>query len=252
MINDQNYKTADKEISLLSLNFKEGEKIKDESIVEILAQSRKIIKKYFTKKLFLKTDQIPRGGKEYLNCDRAFDIFANHKVMPEYCFSCYKVQINPKNVIDLIKLFFLFDIMNFENENLRKSFIDFREDEKNYKGIIYCTTLEEAKKINYNVSKYLKVNLDEGIQSHVKRGCKEFAEKHPEFLNLEKDVMRYKKEWKKIENEFDANSQKIYKSGKRKLVYGLSLKDVLIFQNWIDFAKIEGDESYKVLTEFYE
>ena len=172
--------------------------------------------------------------------------------MPEYCFSCYKVQINPKNVIDLIKLFFLFDIMYFENENLRKSFIDFREDEKNYKGIIYCTTLEEAKKINYNVSKYLKVNLDEGIQSHVKRGCKEFAEKHPEFLNLEKDVMRYKKEWKKIENEFDANNQKIYKSGERKLVYGLSLKDVLIFQNWIDFAKIEGDESYKVLTEFYE
>ena len=34
---------------------------------------------------------------------------------------------------------------------------------------------------------------------HVKRGCKEFAEKDPEFLNLEKDVMRYKKEWKKID-----------------------------------------------------
>ena len=252
MINNQDYKVADKEISLLSFKYKEGEKIKDESIAEILMKSNTIIKKYFKNNLFLKVTQIPRGGKEYLNCDRAFDIFANHKVMPEYCFSCYKVQINPKNVIDLIKLFFLFDIMYFKNENLRKSFIDFREDEKNYKGIIYCTTLEEAKKINYNVSKYLKINLDEGIQSHVKRGCKEFAEKHPEFLNLEKDVMRYKKEWKKIENEFDANNQKIYKSGERKLVYGLSLKDVLIFQNWIDFAKIEGDESYKVLTEFYE
>ncbi len=252
MINNQDYKIADKEISLLSLNFKEGEKIKDESIIEILAQSKKIMKKYFKNNLFLTTNQIPRGGKKYLNCERAFDIFGNYDVMPEYCFSCYKVRIDPKNVIDLIKLFFLFDIMHFENENLRKSFIDFREDEKNYKGIIYCTTLEEAKKINYNVSKYLKINLDEGIQSHVKRGCKEFAEKHPEFLNLEKDVMRYKKEWKKIENEFDANSQKIYKSGERKLVYGLSLKDVLIFQNWIDFAKIEGDESYKVLTEFYE
>ena len=252
MINNQDYKIADKEISLLSFEYKEGEKIKDESIAEILMKSNSIIKKYFKNNLFLNITQIPRGGKEYLQCERAFDIFQNYNVMQEYCFSCYKVQINPKNVIDLIKLFFLFDIMYFENENLRKSFIDFREDEKNYKGIIYCTTLEEAKKINYNVSKYLKVNLDEGIQSHVKRGCKEFAEKYPEFLNLEKDVMRYKKEWKKIENEFDANSQKIYKSGERKLVYGLSLKDVLIFQNWIDFAKIEGDESYKVLTEFYE
>ena len=252
MINDQDYKIADKEISLLSLNFKEGEKIKDESIVEILVQSRKIVKKYFKNKLFLKTDQIPRGGKKYLNCERAFDIFGNHNVMPEYCFSCYKVQIDPKNVIDLIKLYFLFDVMYFENENLRKSFIDLREDEKNYKGIIYCTTLEEAKKINYNIGKYLKINLDEGIHSHVKRGCKEFAEKHPKFKNLEKDVMKYNKEWKKIENEFDVNNKKIYKSGERKLVYGLNLKDVLIFENWIDFAKKEGDESYKVLTENYE
>ena len=113
MINDQDYKIANKEISLLSLNFKEGEKIKDESIVEILAQSRKIVKKYFKNKLFLKTDQIPRGGKKYLNCERAFDIFGNHNVMPEYCFSCYKVQIDPKNVIDLIKLYFLFDVMYF-------------------------------------------------------------------------------------------------------------------------------------------
>ena len=64
--------------------------------------------------------------------------------------------------------------------------------------------------------------------------------------------MEYKKEWKKIENEFDANNKKIYKSGERKLVKGLNLKDVLIFQNWINFAKEEGDESYKVLTKDYE
>ena len=138
---------------------------------------------------------------------------------------------------------------DFENENLRKSFIDFREDEKSYKGIIYCTTLEEAKKINYYVSEYLKINLDESIQSHVKRGCREFAEKYPEFKNLENNVMEYKKEWKKIESYFDANNKKIYKSGKRKLINGLNLKDVLIFENWIDFAKKEGDESYKILTK---
>ena len=56
----------------------------------------------------------------------------------------------------------------------------------------------------------------------------------------------------KITLELVANNQKIYKSGERKLVYGLSLKDVLIFQNWIDFAKIEGDDSCKVLAEFYD
>ena len=106
MINNQYYEIADKEISLLSLNYKEGEKIKDESIAEILTQSKKIIKKYFKNKIYLKTTQIPRGGKKYLNCERAFDIFENYNVMPEYCFNCYKVQIDPKNVIELIKLHF--------------------------------------------------------------------------------------------------------------------------------------------------
>jgi len=84
MINNQDYKIADKEISLLSINYKEGEKIKDESIAEILIKSNLIIKKYFKDNLFLKITQIPRGGKEYLQCERAFDIFQNYSVMPEY------------------------------------------------------------------------------------------------------------------------------------------------------------------------
>ena len=250
MINNQDYKIADKEISLLSLNYKEGEKIKDESIAEILVQSRRIIKRYFKNKLFLKTIQIPIGGKEYLNCERAFDIFAEYEVMPEYCFSCYKIQINTKNVVDLIKLHFLFDILYFENENLRKCMIDLRKNVNgNYKGFIYCKTQEEAKNIRLYIGKHLKESIDEEIKFHIKRGCSEFVEKHPEFGNLEKNVMEYKKEWEKIEHGFDANNKKIYKSGIRKLIYGLNLKHILVFENWINFAKKEGDQSYKVLTK---
>ena len=253
MIDNQDYKIADKEISLISLNYREGEKIKDETIADILARSKKIIKKYFKKKLFLETNQIPIGGKQYLNCERAFDIFEAHNVMPEYCFSCYKVQIDTKNVIDLIKLYFLFDTLHFENENLRKCMIDLRKNvEGNYKGFIYCATLEEAKKINSYIGKYLKISIDEGIKFHIKRGCSEFVEKHQEFGNLEKNTMEYNKEWKKIEYDFDANNKKVYKSGSRKLTYGLSLKHILVFENWIDFAKKEGDQSYKVLIKDYE
>ena len=171
MINNQDYKIADKEISLLSFEYKEGEKIKDESIAEILMKSNSIIKKYFKNNLFLKITQIPRGGKEYLQCERAFDIFQNYNVMPEYCFSCYKVQIDPKNVIDMIKLQFLFDVLYFENENLRKCMIDTRKNIKgNYKGFIYCTTLEEAKKIKLYIGKYLKASIDKSIKMNVKRG----------------------------------------------------------------------------------
>ena len=253
MINNQNYKIANKEISLLYLNYKEGEKIKDESIAEILIQSKRIIKRYFKTKLFLKTNQIPIGGKKYLNCERAFDIFTKHSVMPEYCFSCYKVQIDPKNVIDMIKLQFLFDVLYFENENLRKCMIDTRKNIKgNYKGFIYCTTLEEAKKIELYIGKYLKASIDKSIKMNVKRGCSEFVEKHPEFGNLEKNVMEYKKEWKKIEHDFDINNKRVYKSGERKLTYGLTLKDTLVFANWINYAKSIGDESYKILTKIYD
>ena len=253
MINNQNYKIANKEISLLCLNYKEGEKIKDESIAEILIQSKRIIKRYFKTKLFLKTNQIPIGGKKYLNCERAFDIFTKHSVMPEYCFNCYKIQIDTKNVVDLIKLYFLFDILYFENENLRKCMIDTRKNIKgNYKGFIYCTTLEEARKIELYIGKYLKASIDKNIKIHVKRGCSEFVEKHPEFENLEKNVMEYKKEWIKIEHDFDSNNKKVYKSGKRKLIYGLSLKDTLVFANWINYAKSIGDESCKILDKSYD
>ena len=52
--------------------------------------------------------------------------------------------------------------------------------------------------------------------------------------------MEYKKENKKIKKvkTVDANNKKIYKSGERKLINGLNLKDKLILsENWIDFAK---------------
>ena len=128
--------------------------------------------------------------------------------------------------------------------------IDLRKNIKgNYKGFIYCTTQVEAKKIKSYVGKYLKESIDEDIKFHIKRGCSEFVEKYPEFGNLEKNTMDYKKEWKKIEHEFDANNNKVYKSGIRKLVYGLNLKHILVFENWIDFAKKKGDQSYKVLTK---
>ena len=36
-------------------------------------------------------------------------IFKEHGIIPEFCFSCFKVQVEPNSVIDLIKLFVVFD-----------------------------------------------------------------------------------------------------------------------------------------------
>ena len=128
MINHKSYKYAEKEISLLQLNIGKSGKIEDQTISNILNQSKKILRKYFKTKLILNTTQIPRGGKVDLNCDRHMQIFENHNVIPEYCFGCFKVLIEPKNVIDLIKLHLLFDRLKFDNENFRKCMIEGRKN----------------------------------------------------------------------------------------------------------------------------
>ena len=59
--------------------------------------------------------------KNELNCKRHKKVFNNHDAIPEYCFGCYKIQIEPDNVIDLIRLYILFKNINLKNNNLRKS-----------------------------------------------------------------------------------------------------------------------------------
>ena len=107
MINQKNYLEANKEISSLDFNFNKLEKIEDKIISDLFYQSKVIIRKYFKTKISLPTTQIPRGGKEDLNCGRHMNIFETHKIIPEFCFGCYKVLIEPQNVVDLIKLNFI-------------------------------------------------------------------------------------------------------------------------------------------------
>ena len=245
MINHKSYKDAEKEISLLQLNIGKSGKIEDQTISNILNQSKKILRKYFKTKLILNTTQIPRGGKEDLNCDRHMQIFENHNVIPEYCFGCFKVLIEPKNVIDLIKLHLLFDRLKFDNENFRKCMIEGRKNiEGNYKGFIYCNSLEEAEQILEFVSKEIKNKISNDMICKIKRGCSEYGEIFPEYKNLGKIMMKYDPSWKVIEDNFDKNKN-ISNKVLTKHTWGLTLKDILIFENWIIYAKTIGDESYK-------
>ena len=80
MIDQKNYIQAEKEISLLNLNIDKIDKIEDEAIFDIILSSRKILKKYFKKKISLNSTQIPRGGKESLNCGRHMKIFEKFEI----------------------------------------------------------------------------------------------------------------------------------------------------------------------------
>ena len=47
------------------------------------------------------SDQIFRRNTFDLNCNRHFKVFNTFNVIPKFCFGCYKILINPKNIIEL-------------------------------------------------------------------------------------------------------------------------------------------------------
>ena len=84
-------------------------------------------------------------------------IFDQHKVIPEFCFQCYKVQVEVNSIIELIKLFLVFNYLKLENNNARKCMIELRNNASGfYKGLIYCLGLNEAEEI----SKKLNIRYD--------------------------------------------------------------------------------------------
>jgi hypothetical protein len=173
-------------------------------------------------------------------------IFETHKIIPEFCFGCYKILIEPQNVVDLIKLHFLFDSLKFDIENFRKCMIEGRKNvEGNYKGFIYCKTISEAEEILNKIFNQIKIKINQNIKCEIKRGCSEYRENFPEYKNLKNNIMRYNPDWKKIENTFDKMNNISSNFSHTKSIWGLTLNDVLIFENWIMFAKSIGDESYK-------
>ena len=83
------------------------------------------------------SSQIFRRNTKNLNCERHFKIFNNYKVIPEYCFGCFKVSFEVGTVIDLIKLYIVFDNIEMPNNNIRKCMIEERKEiSGSYKGFM--------------------------------------------------------------------------------------------------------------------
>ena len=225
--------------------------IKLEDIKNLLKISDNIIKTY-EKEFNYKETQIYRKNSIDLNCKRHFKVFNEFNIIPKYCFACYKIQITLRNVVDLIRLFFIFDNLSLEKNNIRKCIIETRVNiSGNYKGYIYCDGIDEAQKIFDKISEITNKNKFERIKIVIKHGCSEFYESYPNFEKInvnKKQQMEYDKNWKNkelmidnkipIRNELD--KKKIHKSLK-----GINLSDILIIKNWICYANLIGDFSYK-------
>ena len=232
-------------------NYKITNLYKEENIKFILENSNKLIKNY-ENDIFLNETQIFRKNSKNLNCNRHFKIFNKFNIIPKYCFNCYKIQINLNTVVDLIKLFFIFDKLQLKNNNIRKCMVEIRDQIKgNYKGYIYCDGLSESKIINKKIEQILhKSNLN-NFQIVIKHGCSEFYPTFPKFekinFNGEQEI-KYNENWKEKERLIDLEEPTRIKSDKKvfgEYLKGINLSDILIINNWINYANIIGDHSYK-------
>ena len=200
--------------------------------------------------------QIYQKNTTSLNCNRHFKIFNEFNIIPKFCFSCYKVQINLKNVADLIKLFFVFNNLNLEKNNIRKCIIETRKNiAGNYKGYIYCDGLSEAEMISKKVNNIVNKVKFEKIKITIKHGCTEFYKPYPEYQKVSinnKPQMKYNENWKEKEKIIDDRIPVRIRIDKKKhlsSLKGINLSDILIMKNWINYADIIGDFSYKKIYD---
>ena len=154
--------------------------------------------------------QVYRRNSIDLNCKRHKTIFNKFNIIPKFCFGCYKVQVEPRSILELIKLFVVFDQIKLVKNNTRKCLIEIRPEISGfYKGLIYCSSLEEAYQIADYLGIAIKENIGSGLHAVVKRGCSEYPVSFPEYKAINKSgtqLMKYNEDWKSIEEDYDSLS----------------------------------------------
>ena len=222
-----------------------------EHVKDILNESDNIIKTY-QKEFNYNETQLYRKNSTNLNCKRHFKVFNKFNIIPKYCFACYKIQINLGNVVDLIKLFLIFDNLSLKNNNIRKCITETRNNiPGNYKGYIYCNGIDEAKEIFDKILDITNRIKFEKIKIIIKHGCSEFYESYPDYkeINVKNGKkMEYNENWKEKELIIDNKTPIRNKLDKKKIhksLKGINLSDILIIKNWICYANLIGDFSYK-------
>ena len=238
---------ANRKIRKINLGRDIKKRMSENNITKILEHADSILKSHDQRINYPET-QAYRRDLTRLNCSRHERIFNVRNVIPKFCFGCFKVQVEPRTVVELIKLFLLFDWIVLKANNTRKCMVELRDGVSGfYKGLIYCSSLEEAESIHSSISTYVSELIDPNVPRSIKRGCSEFAQAYPEYgLRDKKDansLMDYPNEWEEIENAYDADHYSDRPLQGAPTLKGFSLSDFLIIKNWIGYARGIDDPS---------
>ena len=244
--------TVNEEIRKIDIKDNTSKIISDDQVINLFSKSKDCINDFG---LELKTElsQTFRRNSFNFNCDRHLSIFDKHDIIPEFCFGCYKVQVEPRSIIELIKLFIVFDQLELNENNTRKCMVELRPYISGfYKGLIFCSGLKQANQIAEHLDTIVKQSIGPGLTSKVKRGCSEYPISFPSYKEINNSgpqLMNYNEEWRVIEKSYDAKKAGIAAEVIRTSLSGLNLSDVLIIRKWIDYARGIGDPSVDLLNQ---
>ena len=200
----------------------------------------------------IESSQCYRRNSVAMDCKRHMDIFNQFSIIPEACFSCYKVQFLPRSFIELLRLYLIFDRLELQNQNIRKCMIELRPNIPGfYKGIIYCSTIEDAEKIKRDFESQDSRDFDPKLPIKLKRGCSEYPALFPDYGNLypsNSEIMKYEKGWRRFENDYDERRMLKNKNISKPSFVGINVHDALVFQKWYSYGKGIGDPSVNNLN----
>ena len=236
----------DQKIKNIPLNIDFSKKISDREIVDFLIKCKKIVNKTL-KNLSYNKVQIFRKKTIFLNCERHKKIFFKYNSIPKYCFECFKVVIESKNIYDLLKLSLLFDQITFFSNFNRKNMIDKKSKNDVFKSIIYCTSLEQVLEVEKKTEKILNKYFKNNFLVKSKRGCHEYEVKYPEYTKISENktqLMYFPEKWINNEKKFDEENTKDGLEKKIEVhntIKGNSLHNFLIINNWFEDQKLSLD-----------
>jgi len=243
---------VDRDIKESGLMAMTPDPISDDAVLQIFNRSTDIIESHDINPR-TNFSEIFRRNSVDLNCERHLAIFARSNIIPEFCFGCYKVQVEPRTLLELMKLFVVFDQLKLAEDNIRKCMVEIRPKIAGfYKGLIYCSSPDEAYQIAEMLEKIVIEKISPELTASVKRGCSEYPISYPEYKEINKSgkqPMTYNQDWKAVEDEYDAIHPSQQGKTIRPSLSGLSLSDILIIRNWIDYAKGIGDPSARLFSQ---
>ena len=244
--NDNEIFNLDQKIKNIPLNIDFSKEIPDSEIVDYLIKCKKLVYKTLQNLSYNKF-QIFRKKSIFLNCERHKKIFFKYNSIPKFCFECFKVVIESKNIYDLLKVSLLFDNTTFFSNFNRKNMIDKKSKNDVFKSIIYCTSLEQVLEVEKKTEIILNKYFENDYLVKSKRGCHEYEVKYPEYTKISEnktELMYFPEKWINNERKFDEENTKDGLEKKidiHNTIKGNSLHNFLIINNWIEDQKLSLD-----------